>query len=330
MNVAIIACLAGITVFSGCDKNNGAITVTDEQSLTQEVYADNVSGNAVTSFTTTGAWTSSIVETTKSKSSMLKSGTLDWISIDPASGDKAGTYNVSIILEPNTTGADRTAIITITCKGEEIKVTVTQKGTTQGGEVPTNNYQDFDLMPILSRFQGYYAGKTFATWGEVADFFKFDGKSDVASAIFSVKMSIKISGQKGVVTVTDIKQLSGTSEIAITASTPINSSTKIRAYFEVETEFDLLQIFSAFYGYDGLKFSTWGEAAGIFQIGDGSVATLISSVKSRISDLINWSACEENVEIWDFEIKQIGASGDIEITASTPITATTKVRTYFK
>jgi len=137
-----VACLAVVVMFSGCgkkdDPTDDAITVANEQSLTQQVFADNISGNSLTSFTTTGPWTSSITETTmETKASILKLGTLEWISIDPSSGDKAGTYDVSIILEPNMTREDRTAVITISCKGEEIKITVTQKGVKEDGQLPS-------------------------------------------------------------------------------------------------------------------------------------------------------------------------------------------------
>ena len=136
------AALIVSTTFVACDKDdddNGggqqnttdAIKVTNEQSLTQEVYANNVAGKSLTSFTTTGPWTSSIAETTPSTNSVQLRNASAWISIDPASGDTAGTYNVSIILEPNATGKDRTAVITILCKGEEIKITITQKGVTE-------------------------------------------------------------------------------------------------------------------------------------------------------------------------------------------------------
>ena len=139
--VAIAICLAGMTMFSGCDKGNdpNAISVADNKTLTQEVFADNVQGKSGVSFTTTGAWTSSISEVSPStKSVQMKAGTNspDWISISPDNGG-AGDWTISITLETNTTGADRTAVITISCNGDEIKITVTQKATTQSGETPT-------------------------------------------------------------------------------------------------------------------------------------------------------------------------------------------------
>ena len=69
--VAIVACLAGITIFASCEKkenkpdtnqgnNPEAISVANTNSLTQEVFADNQQGSSGVSFTTTGAWTSTI------------------------------------------------------------------------------------------------------------------------------------------------------------------------------------------------------------------------------------------------------------------------------
>ena len=143
--VAGVACFVGVAMFSGCDNkgddpiNDDAITVSDNSSLTQEVFADNISGKSLTSFTTTGAWTSSIstVAPKSAKSAQLRASSTDenqWLSITPDHGDKAGTYNIEIILEPNITGEDRTSEITITCKGENIKITVTQKGVKADGK----------------------------------------------------------------------------------------------------------------------------------------------------------------------------------------------------
>jgi len=141
--IAIAICLAVTTMFSGCDKENDppAISVADNKTLTQEVFADNEQGKSGVSFTTTGVWTSSISEVSPSVQSaqmIASTNSLDWVSISPKSGG-AGTHTIFITLETNTTGADRTAIITVFCNGDEISITVTQKGKTEGGEVPNEN-----------------------------------------------------------------------------------------------------------------------------------------------------------------------------------------------
>jgi len=130
---AIVACLAVSIMFAGCEKDDAleAITVADSGSLTQEVFADNTQGKSGVSFTTAGAWTSFIEEVATTYAT-TSSG---WVSISPSSGDAAGNYTVSITLSPNTTGANRTAIITISCQGIDINISVTQKGTKQDGTV---------------------------------------------------------------------------------------------------------------------------------------------------------------------------------------------------
>ena len=97
------------------------IKVENEAALNQILYADEQNGKSV-KILTTGAWTSTISERTAQSSSVT------WISIYPYSGDKAGEYTVEIALPTNTTGEDRTAVITLTCNSESITITITQKG----------------------------------------------------------------------------------------------------------------------------------------------------------------------------------------------------------
>ena len=135
--IAIAICLTTTTLFSGCsnDDNPPAISVADNSSLTQVVYANNVQGNSGVSFTTTGAWTSST--------------SADWISISPNNGSSEGNYTVGIILAINTTGADRTATVSILCNGDRITIYVTQKGKTEDGEVPNEEAEIRRLLVKL-------------------------------------------------------------------------------------------------------------------------------------------------------------------------------------
>jgi hypothetical protein len=96
------------------------ITVENGAALTQTVFADETHAESVT-FTTTGAWMSSITPNEQS-----------WLSVDPDHGG-AGTHTVNITLEPNSTGKDRSATVTITGGGASIPVAVTQGGTTEDG-----------------------------------------------------------------------------------------------------------------------------------------------------------------------------------------------------
>ena len=147
-NVAtIVACLAVLTLFSGCGKDKAddpkPITVANNGQLTQTVFADKTEGASGVNITTTGAWTSSIAETAATRASAPA-----WISISPESGDKAGQYNIVITLTPNTTRADRTAVITISCAGTEITITVTQKKEKEDGTTlePMTQQQIIDLL----------------------------------------------------------------------------------------------------------------------------------------------------------------------------------------
>jgi len=102
------------------------ITVSNQNQLTQTVYADQITGSSEVSFTTTASWTSSITQT--------RAGSPDWISISPSYGNK-GTHKVSITLDTNYTGLEREAKITISCGDEDAAITVTQKNTTQSGQL---------------------------------------------------------------------------------------------------------------------------------------------------------------------------------------------------
>ena len=63
-------------------------------------------------------------------------GETSWVAVVPDHGDEAGAYSIRIELGVNATGEDRSATITITCGATVITITVTQKGTTESGEVP--------------------------------------------------------------------------------------------------------------------------------------------------------------------------------------------------
>jgi len=110
----------------GGGKEDKHITVSNQNQLTQTVYADQITGSSEVSFATTASWTSSITQT--------RAGSPDWISISPSYGNK-GNHKVSVTLDTNYTGLEREAKITITCGGEDATITVTQKNTTQSGQL---------------------------------------------------------------------------------------------------------------------------------------------------------------------------------------------------
>lgn len=129
--------LLTVCTLVGCvkegDETQKNIEITSGNTI-QEVFADNIQGKDGVTFTTTGAWTSSIEERTIVKST--KSRTPDWISIDPVSGDNAGSYIINITFKPNYTGVKRTATINIRCNGTTISIIVSQDGKTKDGEIP--------------------------------------------------------------------------------------------------------------------------------------------------------------------------------------------------
>lgn len=140
------------------DKN---IIVSNQEQLTQSVFADDLKGNNDVNFTTKGAWTSSISEsdTNDLRNTSLKSSrksSPEWISITPDAGKEARDYTISINLTENLTGADRTAIITIVCGDTQITITITQKATKEDGTTPKEPDADEeipqDLQNALTRF----------------------------------------------------------------------------------------------------------------------------------------------------------------------------------
>jgi hypothetical protein len=99
------------------------IVVTDESALIATAFADQTAGTTPITFTSLGAWTSRIAD-----------GAASWLAITPDHGDTAGEYDVAVSLKPNTTGAERTGAITITCNGTDMNVTVIQMAAPDGTE----------------------------------------------------------------------------------------------------------------------------------------------------------------------------------------------------
>ncbi|MDR0830590.1 MAG: Ig-like domain-containing protein, partial [Prevotellaceae bacterium] len=135
------AVFAATIIFSACEptiEKPKDIIVDDPAQLTQQVYADETQTSSEVSFTTTGAWTSNISETGAVYSARQKKITSDsiWVHITPESGDTAGNYTIVITLDPNYTGEDRTATITISCNGTDVTITVSQSGHAEDGTVP--------------------------------------------------------------------------------------------------------------------------------------------------------------------------------------------------
>ena len=130
-----LLCVLSMLAFVACTNDvNGSgdageivVPPAQQENLSQEIAASATEGSGVT-FTTAGAWTSTI--------NSVRSGEVDWLSITPDHGDAAGNYTVSINLVPNETGEERRAEIIITCGESNIAITITQRATdepAQGG-----------------------------------------------------------------------------------------------------------------------------------------------------------------------------------------------------
>ena len=131
--LVLVAC-----IMSGCNKDNespemtiGNITVSDKNEMNQRLYADrNQSGFE---FTAAQSWNATVTETGSKATNATSSP--DWIELSRYDGP-AGKYRLTIDLETNTTGAVRTAVITIVCGDTRITVTIRQEATTESGDIP--------------------------------------------------------------------------------------------------------------------------------------------------------------------------------------------------
>lgn len=83
---------------------------------------------AEVAFTTTAPWTSTIEEPTRAPNS--------WIKLTPDSGSAAGDYDVVIEIQPNYSGADRSASVVILCGGARSVIKINQKAVTKTNEKP--------------------------------------------------------------------------------------------------------------------------------------------------------------------------------------------------
>ena len=116
----------------------GQIKVPDTRQLEQTVTADDTQAARGVTFTTEGAWTSTIAEKTRAEAP-------DWIGISPNHGDAAGSYTLKITLESNTSEASRSATIVITCGTSKIEINVTQEGSDDPIEpMPANRIMRID------------------------------------------------------------------------------------------------------------------------------------------------------------------------------------------
>lgn len=164
----LAACLAAMLLASCGEKEDhsgdfGQIKVPDVRQLEQTAGSDDTQPAKGVTFTTEGAWTSSIIQT--------RADGPNWITISPDHGDAAGTYTLKITLQPNTTTETREARITITCGTSKIEIVITQTGS---GTPEDPDDPSIDPSPqskwLVSRIDNYVKDED----GEWSAYFTFE------------------------------------------------------------------------------------------------------------------------------------------------------------
>jgi hypothetical protein len=144
-----VTCLLVLSSLYSCEKDIDDVMLIGGPA-SQTVFANQEQCNERVSFRMTGAWQSSIAYTDNSS----------WVHIDPASGDEGGVkiVTITISLDVNYTGADRTATITISSGSDDTQITIIQKGTTEYGDVPVYQNKIKEGTYRISYTGGYWDG----------------------------------------------------------------------------------------------------------------------------------------------------------------------------
>ena len=141
--VAAAICSAVLMTFTGCPADgeddilkNADISLSNKNDAKQSAFADDASTGQGFTFTAKDDWLASVKET----GSKGSGGNAAWIKLTlngvETNSGSAGTYTLVITIETNYTGERREATVEIVCGADRISVTVTQEGTTKGGEMP--------------------------------------------------------------------------------------------------------------------------------------------------------------------------------------------------
>lgn len=131
--------------------SNESITVSGgKTSLTLAAEDTSVSGGIT--IVTKDAWTSYIEEVTKAEA--------EWLSINPSSGNAAGTYTITVTIEPNKTGKTRTARIVIICGTDKITITVEQRAEGDDPTPPTPPAPsgEYKRLASIKSYAEYWSG----------------------------------------------------------------------------------------------------------------------------------------------------------------------------
>lgn len=148
-------CAIVVATFSiSCDDNNSTIKDYDKEKLEITTYADDTEVSGGFSFTATEAWTTVI-----NYGETVRSGSNDWITLDPASGN-AGEVTVNIILDENNTGEDRSATINIICGETTLTIELVQRSSenpsndnTGTGDEPSTKQHQYTINSILVKIK---------------------------------------------------------------------------------------------------------------------------------------------------------------------------------
>lgn len=164
MAAALLASCSDDKDYSG---DFGQIKVPDTRQLEQTAGSDDTQAAKGVTFTTEGAWTSTITGT--------RAEAPYWIAISPDHGDAAGTYTLRITLQPNTSAETREARIVITCGTSKITVTVTQEGTDDPVEP--------DVNPRISTIECFYEVEEHPEENRKSSayYFEYDDRGRIAS-----------------------------------------------------------------------------------------------------------------------------------------------------
>lgn len=169
-NKVYLVAVALMCLLAACgddDEKETQITISSSQQLNQTAFADDEDTGAGFTFTAKTTWSTNISETTSSLKSTSSNST-SWVKLyndgqETYSG-KAGTFNLTIVLNPNYTGDKRTAKIDIICGNDKITITVTQEAKTEDGKVPEDPdpqpepdagyIRDYDIDDLFQDFSG--------------------------------------------------------------------------------------------------------------------------------------------------------------------------------
>jgi|GEM_PF-4130432 len=165
-------------IMTGCsnDDDNGdkQIELPNQSEKTQTAFANDETTGGFT-FTSKSTWTATITENfTANRSAMLttKASTVSWLRLllngEETYNGSAGTFTLTIELDPNYSGVERSASVTIKSGNDEIVITVTQDVKTNTGNVLK---QVSKIECVNGNNEKYILTFKYDTKGRIAEYF---------------------------------------------------------------------------------------------------------------------------------------------------------------